>query len=150
MSDNQIIIFDLDGTLALNKHREHFILGPNKDWDAFFLACGNDAPNIPIIEINRALFERYIIWIYSGRGEIARAMTEAWLRQHGVVYNYLRMRAIDDHTPDEVLKREWLAEDCPDAVGAERVAMVFDDRDKVVKMWRDEGLTCLQVAPGDF
>lgn len=32
----------------------------------------------------------------------------------------------------------------------ERIAMVFDDRDKVVAMWRRQGLTCLQVAPGDF
>jgi hypothetical protein len=26
----------------------------------------------------------------------------------------------------------------------------FDDRDKVVKMWRDNGIICFQVAPGDF
>jgi hypothetical protein len=25
-----------------------------------------------------------------------------------------------------------------------------DDRQKVVDMWRAEGLTCFQVAPGDF
>jgi hypothetical protein len=27
---------------------------------------------------------------------------------------------------------------------------VLDDRDQVVTMWRGLGLTCLQVAPGDF
>jgi len=27
---------------------------------------------------------------------------------------------------------------------------VFDDRDKVVKMWRNQGLRCCQVAEGDF
>lgn len=30
------------------------------------------------------------------------------------------------------------------------VLYVIDDRDKVVKMWRDIGLTCAQVAYGDF
>ena len=31
------------------------------------------------------------------------------------------------------------------------VAGVLDDRDQVVKMWRNElGLTCLQVAEGNF
>jgi hypothetical protein len=27
---------------------------------------------------------------------------------------------------------------------------VFDDKTKAVKMWRDLGLTCFQVAQGDF
>ena len=27
---------------------------------------------------------------------------------------------------------------------------VADDRQKVVDMWREIGLTCFQVAPGDF
>lgn len=27
---------------------------------------------------------------------------------------------------------------------------VLDDRTQVVNMWRSMGLTCLQVAPGDF
>jgi hypothetical protein len=31
-----------------------------------------------------------------------------------------------------------------------RLMCVFDDRDKVVKMWRDEGVACFQVAPGEF
>jgi hypothetical protein len=30
------------------------------------------------------------------------------------------------------------------------VLCVFDDRDKVVKMWRENGINCFQVAPGDF
>jgi hypothetical protein len=55
------------------------------------------------------------------------------------------MRKIGDFRPDEVLKKEWL-----DEVGPENIKMIFDDRDKVVKMWRDNGITCLQVAPGNF
>ena len=30
------------------------------------------------------------------------------------------------------------------------IATVFDDRNKVVDMWRKEGLLCCQVAEGDF
>jgi hypothetical protein len=30
------------------------------------------------------------------------------------------------------------------------VEFVIDDRDQVVRMWRDLGLRCLQVADGDF
>ena len=32
----------------------------------------------------------------------------------------------------------------------DRILCVFDDRTKVVNMWRDNGLSCFQVAPGDF
>jgi hypothetical protein len=28
--------------------------------------------------------------------------------------------------------------------------MAFDDRNSVVKMWRDLGIPCAQVADGDF
>ena len=48
--------------------------------------------------------------------------------------------------PDEKLKKSWLT----DLTKPDRVMCVFDDRDKVVKMWRDNGLTCFQVAEGAF
>ena len=35
-------------------------------------------------------------------------------------------------------------------IGKDNVAMVFDDRQQVVDMWRYNGLTCFQVADGDF
>lgn len=31
-----------------------------------------------------------------------------------------------------------------------RLVMTFDDRDRVVAMWRRNGVVCAQVAPGDF
>ena len=57
------------------------------------------------------------------------------------------MRPDGDYTPDEVLKRGWL-ESRPKIL--ERVFLVIDDRQKVVDMWREMGLTCFQVAPGKF
>ena len=50
-------------------------------------------------------------------------------------------------TPDDVLKKEWLDQET--AAGHE-VMCVFDDRDKVVKMWRENGISCFQVAEGNF
>ncbi len=40
----------------------------------------------------------------------------------------------------------WLA----DIAGNIGVVAVFDDRDRLVKMWRSVGVVCLQVADGDF
>ena len=58
------------------------------------------------------------------------------------------MRRAGDFTPDEVLKRKWYEE-----LGSHdkaRLVAVFDDRDKVVAMWRSIGVACFQVAPGKF
>ena len=58
------------------------------------------------------------------------------------------MRDEGDYTPDDELKAQWyenmLIED------RHRIKGVFDDRDRVVKMWRSKGLTCFQVGYGDF
>ena len=51
--------------------------------------------------------------------------------------------------PDDKLKKGWLDDIFP-GKDKDRILCVFDDRDKVVKMWRDSGLTCMQVAPGNF
>lgn len=49
-----IYIFDLDGTLALNEHRQHFINGDGKkDWESFFNALDGDEPNHGVIETMR-------------------------------------------------------------------------------------------------
>ena len=61
----------------------------------------------------------------------------------------MRMRPTENKwkfMPDEKLKLQWLT----DMDWKDNVEMVFDDRQKVVDMWREIGLTCMQVAPGNF
>lgn len=138
-------IFDLDGTLANIDHRRDLL--PN--WDAFFEACDQDALVIPVADILWDLFHQgHRVEIWSGRSAKVEAKTRAWLVGYDIDPNVLaRMRPEDDFRPDEVLKASWLAEER--AAGNEP-AMIFDDRQKVVDMWRREGVVCAQVAPGDF
>jgi len=146
---NKTVIFDLDGTLALIEHRRYLVAGKNQNWDEFYLACANDEPNKPVIDLCNMLYEAgYTIRILSGRGNIAFAKTLGWLINNGVKYNSIWMRDREDYTPDEELKRKWLNE-IRNSYG-EEIILVFDDRDKVVEMWREEGLICLQVAKGSF
>ena len=49
--------------------------------------------------------------------------------------------------PDDKLKEDWLNELFPNKSD---IFAVFDDRNKVVDMWRRNGLTCFQVADGNF
>ena len=144
--EQKIVIFDLDGTLALIDHRRHLVTNGNKKWDEFFLACDKDEPNMPLVLLARRLYHSGIkIVIFSGRGEIAREKTIKWLRYHYIPYDSLYMRPPENYTPDEQLKRQWLKD-----FNRDNILVVFDDRKKVVDMWREEGLTCLQVADGDF
>lgn len=130
------------------------------DWDAFHKACVYDKPNEPIINIFNHLVTSewdggYEVKVWSGRDDILRTETLNWLFAYTDFEEYpengatnpveLRMRPHGDHCPDTELKKRWL-----DEVGKENVLMVFDDRDRLVKMWRDEGITCLQVAEGNF
>ena len=148
----KVVIFDLDGTLALIDKRRAKAALPNgkMNWKEFF-APENiqlDEPNWPVIESFKAMQRAgFTVGIFSGRDDISRKETIDWLTQHGIDPNFLKMRKNGSFVPDDKLKKLWL--DDVLKLGHE-VMCVFDDRDKVVQMWRDNGITCFQVAPGDF
>lgn len=151
-----LYIFDLDGTLALIDHRRHIIEDPSRDdtkWRRFYAACDKDQPNESVIRVMESLRRFADVWIFSGRSAEVRDKTVAWLTQHTSFLSHdldtvLMMRAEGDYTADDVLKKQWL--DAMLVDDRRRLAATFDDRDRVVKMWRDHGITCFQVAPGEF
>ena len=149
-----LYIFDLDGTLALIDHRRHLVEGKKKDWDAFYKACIYDTPNRPVIGMMLQLYACGAdIRIWSGRGSEVRGLTVEWLYinaglQPHAVEKMLTMRPEGDYTPDDQMKKKWL--NLLSKEDRDRLGGVFDDRDKVVKMWRDNGVCCFQVAEGAF
>ena len=138
------VLFDLDGTLCDITHRMHFIENGNKDWDGFYKACPADVPKYPIIEINGMCHDAgHRIIISSGRSENVREETEAWLQRHDCFYHELLMRPDRCFAPDHALKKTWLEQGM---LGDKAdILFVIEDRDRMVKMWRSQGLTCLQV-----
>ena len=146
-----LYIFDLDGTLADIEHRRPLISGERKNWGAFYEACDEDEPLMPIVRLcNTVAANGADVWIWTGRSNAVREKTELWLRTWVPLFkpHNLRMREDGDFRSDVSLKTEWwedtLIED------RKRVTCVFEDRTSVVKMWREFGLMCCQVAPGDF
>jgi len=147
-----MIIFDLDGTLALDHHRSHFLKGDTKYWDEYFNACVHDEPNQPIIDVLFALAQSSdeTIGIFTGRSAKVLDETRMWLQMEGV-WNHIsefRMRPVDDRTADDELKLRWAKE--VEAKYKTKITLVFEDRQRVVDMWRANGYTCCQVAPGAF
>lgn len=133
----QVVLCDLDGTLAIHTGRNPF-----------------DYSKIPTDKIDERLKSvlkhlNYDIIFVSGREgtDECRKLTERWL-----AYNFggeisLKMRRKGDFRPDEVVKAEIYHNEIEPYY---EVIAVFDDRDKVVKMWRDLGILCCQVYYGDF
>jgi hypothetical protein len=159
---DKYVICDIDGTIANAEHRLHLVKIPHPDskgfkpdWDAFFDACVDDKPIDRIIFLVSLLYYHadHTILFVSGRSDRVRQQTAEWLAIHGLgsVYDYLGMRKHGDHRPDDIVKRE-IYETMKAEMGFkdEQVSFVLDDRDRVVRMWRDMGLTCLQVAEGAF
>lgn len=127
------------------------------DWPAFFKACVYDLPNMPVIgTLGCLLLAGAEVWIFSGRSDEVYAETVEWLQKNvqaplpdgAEISLKLMMRPAGDFTPDEGLKKSWLY--AMEDEDYQRLIAVFDDRDKVVAMWREEGIPCFQVAPGAF
>ena len=170
MKNKKTVIFDLDGTLADIDVRRDKSLMPNGklDWKIFASPSSImdwDKPNAPVIKMAQMFkADGFKIVIFSGRNDRGFHATKDWLKIHNVPFDLLVLRTdkfkdeswpIADGNPatgemrfmpDEILKKKML----DTFVDIDDVFLVVDDRDKVVKMWRDLGLNTFQVAPGNF
>ena len=123
------------------------------DWDTFFAPenIDLDLPNHPVIHMARTLKAAgHMIVIFSGRSKATKEATKDWLNKFNVPFDVIKMRPTGNgfqFMPDDKLKQIWLDDLFPNK---DDILCVFDDREKVVQMWRDNGLTCMQVAPGNF
>jgi hypothetical protein len=152
------VIFDLDGTLADITERKLRAIKESDEkmnWSELFNPenISLDKPNTPVIAAFNAMKAAgYRMVIFSGRADSTKEVTEKWLRENGIEYDLLRMRPAKPplmFKKDDDLKEMWLDEEFPgDKI--DDIECVFDDRDKVVNMWRKRGIPCFQVAPGDF
>ena len=141
-------VFDIDGTLADLRHRRHHIQKDPKDWGAFFAACMDDVPIGHICALAIDLSSAAPILLVTGRSDAVRTETDLWIRTKArLLHSGLYMRKEGDHRSDEIVKAELLEQVMGDGY---QPMMVFDDRARVVAMWRAAGIPCAQVAEGDF
>lgn len=119
------------------------------DWKSFYEACDKDTPINPTIEIliNCMLSGREVE-IWSGRCESVREKTMKWIQFYILKEPSVRikMRPIGDNTPDDVLKERWLDETLAEG---KKIDFVFDDRPKVVRMWRRRGIFVFNCCQHD-
>ena len=142
----EIVIFDIDGTLADISQRVHFINRKPKNWNAFNEGMAKDKAVHSMVKLCNILYASGLhVVLCSGRNEKNRPETVEWLKRQGVNYHELLLRRDEDYRPDDVIKREIVQ-----TLDKSRILFVVEDRSRVVEMWRSEGLVCLQCAPGEF
>jgi hypothetical protein len=124
------------------------------DWKSFFEACYEDKPIEPAIITMRRHAQHDDIQIWSGRCESVKDKTINWIYDkipafapRNVIENHiLKMRPKGNTEPDEVIKERWL----DDALEqGENIDFVFDDRPKVVRMWRRRGIFVFNCCQHD-
>ena len=152
MNSPNLIIVDLDGTLADLTDRRHFVESRPKNWDAFYGGMTKDHVNTPVAEVVLQMYkEGYMIIVCTGRPDKYEQDTKGWLYEHNIPFDNLLMRKDGDHRPDFEVKREMLFSflvEC--GFNKSDILFALDDRDQVVKMWREESIPCFQVAEGNF
>lgn len=173
---SRIVVVDMDGTLADLSHRHKFIRGicpapdcingvcgcspfdnptdcavckgtgkQKKDWDSFFKTVSEDKPIKPVIEWVKSLDDHgYYVCIVSGRPlDKAGNATIDWLNQHKVPFDRIFMRNGGDKRDDVIVKQEIL-----DKMPKGMIQFAIDDRPRVIRMWRANGVKCYDVGNG--
>jgi predicted secreted acid phosphatase len=139
------VVFDLDGTLINNKHRQSCLTDP-PDWDIFHKDMEKDTPHLPTAELCQQ-FHRHpglrIIYITS-RSTSYIKRTADWLEQNNMPPGDIYHRNDNDHRPAAVVKLELLEEIKTDG---HNIIMLFDDDSTVVLAARGAGYA---VAHVDF
>lgn len=143
------VIVDLDGTLCNNRHRQHYMDGPKKNWKDFFEAMTHDLVVQEVKWFIKLVFEctDYAVVLSTGRPSQYQELTSEWLARNGIPFTILMMRAEGDGTSDSTCKKNMLK--VLRSMGYEPILSI-DDRPEVVQMWRDNGVPVWQPDATDW
>jgi len=126
-----VIICDIDGTLAKKGERDIFD----------FAKCECDTVIEPVKTIVNKCFPTKVL-LLTGRSEQFREPTERWLKANSIRYDTLLMRSDGDIRNDTIVKKEIFDRYIN---SQHNVLFIIDDRRRVVRMWRENGLFVLDV-----
>jgi phosphoglycolate phosphatase-like HAD superfamily hydrolase len=141
------VVVDIDGVLSDAVSRQHYLEAPQRNWNAFFEACGDD----PVIEEMKVLLDlldpELRIVLLTARPERVHHLTEAWLRRYEIRWDLLIMRPWGDYELARDFKELTLWE--LRSAGFE-LRLAFEDDRRNVEMFRAEGIPCLYVHSGYY
>lgn len=137
-----IILCDIDGTVANNDHRQHFLEG-KKDWDGFFSELSNDIPIYSIIEkIKKHQFQGKDIIFLTGRPERYREETESWLKKYFNFKFRLLMRKDNDLRNKVIAKEEILREN---SIQSGSIHLIYENDEELINYWKTKEVSVYEV-----
>jgi hypothetical protein len=146
-----VVVFDVDGTVAEMGKRKELLLQKPIDWEKFYNdSFQDDKPIENIINLvkDMRLCGREVVFC-TARKEKSRLRTGQWILKNIGLFEkeVLLMRDNDDNRTDDIVKPEMLSKA---GYTTDNVLFIVEDRARIVKKWRELGFTCLQCAEGDF
>ena len=141
-----IIVCDIDGTIADGTHRQHHLHGEKKDWKSYFSELSGDTLRKEVVDSVLKLSIEANAWpiLVSARPETYRKETEEWLLDNNIPYHNLIMRGAHDKREDSMVKEEIYNK----YLKHYNIIKVFDDRPRVIRMWRKHGIDVEDVGNG--
>lgn len=149
LSAGGVLVLDVDGTVADISHRRKHVEARPKDWKMFHANMHLDMPVATVVRVAQMITSSpgWRTVVCTGRHRGHEELTVTWLEQHSISFEEIYMRDEGDRRQDDVVKRELLGFMRKDGCYP---TLVFEDRDRVVRMWRSHGIPCVQVAEGNF
>jgi predicted kinase len=137
------IIVDMDATLCLNTSgRPYYGEGAAE-------GMLDDVAIEGTCALVRRMYEKCKVFIVTGREGTPEiiAATKKWLAMHDIAVDELFFRPVKDYSPGADCKKKIYKDNIE---GKYNVQFVLEDNYKCVKMWREQGLLCLQPNEGKF
>ena len=138
-----VILVDMDATLCLNTTgRPYFGEGAAE-------GMLDDVAIEGTCMLVRRMYEKCKVFIVTGREGTPEiiAATKKWLAKHDIIVDELFFRPVKDYSPGADCKKKIYEDNIK---GKYNVQFVLEDNYKCVKMWREQGLVCLQPNEGKF
>ena len=141
-SNKNIVICDIDGTVANNDHRQHLLQG-FKTWDKFFARLSEDLPISEVIEFVINLHDegKDVVFV-TGRPARYEKATRKWLEKYFDFEIKLIMRQDKDKRNKIDVKKEIFLENFK----SEDIFLVIDNDRDLIKMWQSLSLNTKLVS----
>jgi len=141
------VVFDVDGVLSDATTRQHFLEYPQRDWEAFFEACGEDTLIDEVARLLEVIDPSHRVVLLTARPLRVRPQTLAWLDRYKLRWDLLIMREWGDYSASRSFKRM--------AVGELRdygfdLRLAFEDDRRNVAMFHAEDIPCVYIHSGYY
>ncbi len=141
------VVFDIDGVLSDAAGRQHFIEQGQRDWSAFFEACGDDQVIEEIARLLELLDPLLAVVLLTGRPLRVQPQTLAWLHRYGLRWDLLVTRDRGDYGQVTSFKR-GVVDDL--RMHGFDLRLAFEDDPSNHAMYVAAGIPCVYIHSGYY